>query len=259
MNPLQLRRALLLVALVCLVLATSAWAQQTKTEVRRGEVVYVSGNDLVVKTEDGQIKHVVVPEGATAVVDGKTLTVRDLKPGMKLTRTITTTETPKTVTTVRTISGTVWNTMGNNVILTLPSGENKQYKVPEGTKFNVAGNPNATVFDLRKGMKVSATVVTTTPEIEVSQQRSVTGTAPPPPTPVTQVGVLLVEEAPAPRQVAAAAPAPQAEPAPGRLPKTASDLPLIGLLSIWLVAICFGLRAIRRLRLDDITKSASHN
>ena len=251
MNPLKIRRTLLPLTLTCMVLAAFAWAQQTKTEVRRGEVVYVSGNDLVVKTEAGQIKHFVVPEGATAVVDGKTLTVRDLKPGMKLTQTITTTETPKTVTTVRTVSGTVWNASGNNVILKLPSGENKQYKVPDGTKFNVEGNPSATVFDLRKGMKVSATVVTTTAEVVVTQRRAVTGEAPSPPppapTPVTQVGVLLVEEAPAPTQVAAAAPAPQPEPAPARLPKTPSDLPLIGLLGVWLVAIAFGLRAIRGL------------
>ena len=95
MNPLQIGRTLLPFALACMVPAAFAWAQQTETEVRRGEVVYVSGNDLVVKTEAGQIKHFVVPEGATAVVDGKTLTVRDLKPGMKLTQTITTTETPK--------------------------------------------------------------------------------------------------------------------------------------------------------------------
>ena len=254
MNPLQIRRTLLPLALACMVPAAFAWAQETKTEVRRGEVVYVSGNDLVVKTEAGQIKHFVVPEGATAVVDGKTLTIRDLKPGMKLTQTITTTETPKTVTTVRTVSGTVWNASGNNVILTLPSGENKQYKVPDGTKFNVEGNPNATVFDLRKGMKVSATVVTTTPEVVVTQRRAVTGEAPPP-TPVTQIGVLLVEEAPAPRQVAAAAPAPQPEPASARLPKTASDLPLIGLLGVWLVAIAFGLRAIRFAKLSSIVSA----
>ena len=228
MNPLQFRRSSVMLALVYIALTVNAWSQETKTEIRRGEVVYVSGNDLVVKLEDGQVKHFVVPEGATAVVDGKTLTVRDLKPGMKLTQTITTTETPKTVTTVRTVSGKVWNASGNNVILTLPSGENKQYKVPDGTKFNVEGNPNATVFDLRKGMKVSATVVTTTPEVVVTQRRAVTGEAPPPPapTPVTQVGVLLVEEAPAPRQVAAAAPAPQPDPAPARLPGTASDLSL---------------------------------
>jgi hypothetical protein len=231
--------------LACVVFVTQGWAQEVKTEVARGEVVYVSGNDLVVKMEDGQIKHVTVPPGATAEVDGKTVTVRDLKPGMKLQRTITTTSTPRTVTTTKTISGKVWHASGNNVILTLPSGENKQYKVPDGTKFNIDGQQK-TVFDLRKGMNVSATVVTTSPEVVVSQKRSVTGTAPPPPppTPTPLVGVLLIEEpAPAPKAVAAAQ-AP--EPAPASLPKTASPLPLVGLLGVFLTAAGFGLRALRR-------------
>jgi hypothetical protein len=230
--------------LACAVFTTQAWAQEVKTEVTRGEVVYVSGNDLVVKLESGEVRHFTVPEGATAVVDGKTVTVHDLKPGMKLQRTITTTSAPRTVTTTRTVKGKVWHASGNNVILTLPSGENKQYKVPDGTKFNIDGQEK-TVFDLRKGMNVSATVVTTTPEVVVSQKRAVTGTAPPPPPTPTQVGVLLIEEpAPAPKAVAAA-PAP--EPAPASLPKTASSLPLIGFLGVFLTAAGFGLRALRRL------------
>ena len=38
-------------------------AANVTTEVKSAEVVYVSGNDLVVKTDDGQVKHFVVPEG----------------------------------------------------------------------------------------------------------------------------------------------------------------------------------------------------
>src|SRR5215475_9654569 len=104
----------------CVLFATAAFAQDTTqtttqagtptvtTQVRSGEVVYVSGNDLVVKTDDGQVKHFTVPDDKTIDVDGKQLTVHDLTPGMRLTRTITTTSTPKTVTTVRTINGKVW-------------------------------------------------------------------------------------------------------------------------------------------------------
>ena len=77
----------------------------------------------------------------------------------------------------------------------------------------------------------TATVVTETPEIVVSQNRSFAGSArpPSPPRPVTTP------------------PPSQAESASARLPKTASDLPLIALLGVWLVAIVLGLRAIRRL------------
>ena len=60
--------------------------------VERGEVVLVNGNDLVVKMEDGSIRHFAnVRESARAEVDGKQLGIHDLQPGMKLQRTITTT------------------------------------------------------------------------------------------------------------------------------------------------------------------------
>ncbi|MGH9796514.1 MAG: hypothetical protein ACRD5G_17275, partial [Candidatus Acidiferrales bacterium] len=68
-----------------------------QTEVRRGEVVYVSGNNLVVRMEDGQVKNFVIPDDFRFNVDGKQLSVNELTPGMRLTQTITTTTTPKTI------------------------------------------------------------------------------------------------------------------------------------------------------------------
>jgi len=79
------------------------------TDVKSGEVVYVAGDDLVVKMDDGSVKHFTVPEDFKFDVDGKSLTVHELTPGMKLTRTITTTTQPTTVKTVRTIKGKVWH------------------------------------------------------------------------------------------------------------------------------------------------------
>ena len=73
-------------------LSIGAWAQTThQVDVNRGTVVYVSGNDLVVKMEDGNLKHFVVPSDYKLTVDGKPVYVQDLKPGTKLTQTITTT------------------------------------------------------------------------------------------------------------------------------------------------------------------------
>src|SRR5262249_55945631 len=103
------------------------------SQVERAEVVYVSGNELVVKMENGDLRELTVPDTARATVDGKEVTVHDLKPGMKLQRTVTTTQTPKKVTTVRTISGTVFAINApNTVILRFPDGSpNKQYKIPK--------------------------------------------------------------------------------------------------------------------------------
>src|SRR6185437_13352355 len=80
-----------------------------EVQVERAEVVYVSGNYLMVRMEDGEIRDFPdVPESAKVTVDGRELGIHDLKPGMKLQRTITTTTTPKTITTVQTVTRTVW-------------------------------------------------------------------------------------------------------------------------------------------------------
>ena len=65
--------------------STSKTGQATReVKVERGEVVYVTGNDLVVKMEDGQIRHIAnVPESARVTVEGKELGIHDLKRGMK--------------------------------------------------------------------------------------------------------------------------------------------------------------------------------
>ena len=222
---------------------TSAGAPTKEVQVQRGEVVYVSGNDLVVKMEDGTIKHIAnVPESARITVDGKQLGIHDLKPGMKLERTITTTTTPKTITTVQSVTGKVWSVNPPvSVILTLEDGKNQQFKIPKGQKFNVDGQM-VDAWGLKKGMTVSATKVVEVPETVVTQQAKVTGSMPPPPPPppadVPILVAVVVPEAP-PAAAAPAAPA-------AALPKTGSFLPLLGLLGILSLSSSLGLRVFRR-------------
>jgi len=150
-------------------------------EVEKGEVVYVSGHDLILKMADGTIRHVVVPDTATATVDGKQIGIHDVKVGMKLQKTISTTTTPTTITQVDTVTGKVFHvTPPLSVILTLDDGTNQEFKIPEGQKFDVDGQM-VDAWGLREGMKVSATKVTETPETVVTQKAKVTGTMPPPP------------------------------------------------------------------------------
>jgi hypothetical protein len=221
--------------------ATSSQAGQATvtTEVRSAVVVYVSGNDLVVKADDGTVKHFVVPDDRKINVDGNDLTVHDLKPGMRLTRTITTTTTPQTVQTIRTIKGKVWYVNPpHGLVLTLPTG-NKQYKVPDGAMFDIDGKQQS-IFHVKKGMVISATIIKDSGETLVSSSRSVTGEAPQPapkpPTPPV-VGVLLIEQPPAP--------APPQEVAQTTLPKTGSLIPLFGLLGLISIFAAVGLRGLR--------------
>lgn len=249
------------VSVVCILIAT-AIAQDTsqtsttqgqavqETQVEKGEVVYVSGNNLVVKMENGEVRHITVPEGATATVDGKQVTINDVKPGMVLQRTITTTTTPELVTTVRTIQGKVWHVNPpKTVILTLPDHTNKTYNVPKDQKFMIDGR-ETTVWDLKKGMNITATVLTEAPQTSVAQQKEVTGQMPTPPTPPQQ-GPLLVETA-AQEPAAASEPAASTETAEAKpatkLPATGSELPLIALFGLLSVGSSFGLRLLTRRR-----------
>jgi hypothetical protein len=246
-------RLILGVGLVCLAFAVSTNAQvQTQTtttthaptvvnQVENGEVVTVSGNDLVVKMADGSIRHIPnVPESARVTVDGQQLGIHDLKPGMKLQRTITTTTTPKTITTVQSVTGTVWNVMPPvSVILTLADGKNQKFKIPKNQKFNVQGQM-VDAWGLRKGMTISATKVVEVPVTDIAMTRTVTGEMPaPPPPPPADVPILVAEET---------APAEVAQAAPTQLPKTASQLPLIGLLGLLSLASSLGLREARKNR-----------
>jgi hypothetical protein len=105
------RMSILSVALCTLawtLISAGAWAQDVttttmkgpstyETTVRSGTVVYVSGNELVVRLSDGVVQHFVVSPTQTFPVDGKQMTIGQLKPGTHLTQTITTKTTPKTI------------------------------------------------------------------------------------------------------------------------------------------------------------------
>jgi hypothetical protein len=212
------------------------------TSVRNAEVVYVSGNDLVLKLEDGRVEHIVVPDSDKFHVDGRELSVHELTPGTKLTETITTTTIPRMVTTVRTIDGKVWHVnRPNSVVLTLPDGTNKQYKIPKDQKFMIDGQEK-TAFDLKKGMKISATVVTDSPETAMSQSKTVTGQAPKPATP-SMVGALLFLT---PRAAGEPVTTASAEPAPEKLPKTGSILPLVAVLGMLSLSSSLAMKYLRQ-------------
>jgi len=220
-------------------------------KVERGEIVYVSGNNVIVKMEDGTIRHFNnVPDSATINVDGKQLNVHQLQPGMKVEKQTITTSTPRVVTTVKTVKGKVFHvTPPLSVILTLEDGTNQEFKIPKGQKFNVDGQMTD-AFGLKKGMVISAQKVVEVPETVITQQIKRTGTAPPPPEEIKQDVPVLIVYAPSTTPPAAPVQAAAAEPAPKKLPTTASNIPLIGisglvLLACSLIAIIVG-RTIRR-------------
>jgi hypothetical protein len=125
-------------------------APTVETAVRNAQVVYVEGNDLVLKLESGKLEHLNVPDSDRFTIDGKDVSVKDLKAGTRLAQTITTTTTPRYVNTVRTIEGKVWHVNApNTVIVSLPDGSNQYFNVPRDAKFTVNGREKS-VFDLQR-------------------------------------------------------------------------------------------------------------
>jgi LPXTG-motif cell wall-anchored protein len=222
--------------------AVTPGAATHEVKVEHAEVIAVQGNDLVVKMDDGSFRHIAnVSESARAMVDGKEVGIHDLKPGMHLSRTITTTTTPKVITTTQTVTGKVWHVNPPlTVILTMENGENQTFHIPNGQKFMVNGK-QTDAFGLKKGMIVSATKVVEEPVTEVERQAKLTGhMPPPPPAPAANEPILIATAAPTP--------APVAEAAPAELPKTGSELPLTMLLGFLSMAGAGGVRLFRKVR-----------
>jgi LPXTG-motif cell wall-anchored protein len=222
---------------------TSTTAEQATHEVKveRAEVVHVDGNDLVLKMEDGTIRHFPnVSETARATVDGREIGIHDVKVGMKLKKTVTTTTTPKLITTVQSVTGKVWHvTPPSSVILTLEDGTNQKFNIPKDQKFNVDGQMTD-AWGLKKGMKISATKVVEEPITSVTVKQQLTGSMPPPPPPPPDVPVLYAQAVVPPPPAAPAAEAPAA------LPNTGSNLPLIGLLGALALVSSLVLWTLRR-------------
>lgn len=225
-----------------------AGAVMYETQVRNAEVVYVEGNDLVLKLDTGKVEHLVVPDSDKFTIDGGDVTVHELTPGTKLSQTITTTTAPHYVTTVRTLKGKVWhvNAHSSSVILTLPDGTNHAYRLPSHAKVMIEGKQK-TVFDLNKGMKIETTIVTDDSYTVIDRNKAVVGQAPPPPATPQEAGLLLFlgpriqVTVPAPEVLLASAEQPAST-----LPKTGTLLPLAALLGALAVGTSLALWGVRR-------------
>jgi hypothetical protein len=199
----------------------------TSTQTRQFEIVSVDGNKVVVSGAEGY-REITVADDFRLTVDGRAVGVRDLKPGMKGSATITTTttSTPVTVTQVR--DGVVMQKTGNSIVVRTADGI-KMFSegdaAQRGVRIMRDGAPLA-FTDLNVGDNLTATIVTTRPPKIMTQQQvaasmsSAPAAAPPPEAPTR-----MAAATPAPAPAAPAA-APEE---PRQLPRTASPLPLIAL------------------------------
>jgi len=236
--------------------ASFASAQTTSSstsQTKNFEVIAVNGNDLVVRLPEGT-REMNVPDDFRFTVNGQSMSVHELQPGMKGSATITTRThtTPVTVTEVK--NGQVVMASGGSIYVRT-GGDVKMFNQADiekrGIKLMRDGRP-AQVADFRPGDQLSAVFVTAAPP-RVVTEREVQATlakAAPASTAASTPAPAPARSAPAVAPASAAAPAPRPAPVSTEaraLPKTASPVPAVGLLGALALALASALTLRRRL------------
>ena len=218
----SLKIATLLVLALCV--GSVAYAQSSSEVIvhKTGTVVAKYDGKVAVQMQDGTIQEFTPKPGKTVMIDGVATTYETLKVGTVLSADFVKTETTVPVKTTTIKNGKVMKVTGNSIIVQHSDGSFKTHTPPAGVKFLVDGKETS-VSDLREGMNLTATIVSTKTETTTASEiKGLTGSGPAAPA------------APAPVAAPAPAPAPAPEPAPApapepKLPKTGSPLPLAAL------------------------------
>ena len=223
-----------IIAIAALALASAGTPlAQTKTtvDVRDFEVISVDGNNLVVRDQKGTEEYT-VPDDFRFTVDGKKMSVSELKPGMKGTATITTTTTVKPVVVTEVRRGEVVRATPGSLTVRTPDGTVRRYTKGQldakGLQIFKDGRP-VQLAELKAGDQLAATIVTNDAPVVLTEKE-------------VQATLADSKAESAPTQVAAAAGAAQAPAAaasPEASPAKSATAPAepSGMGSMWYVLI----------------------
>ncbi|HET6981858.1 MAG TPA: hypothetical protein VFI53_06935 [Myxococcaceae bacterium] len=198
-------------------------------QVKGGVVEMVAGNKVVLREADG-LHEYTLPDGFKFDVNGQSVGVDQIQPGMTVGAMITDRVTTRQVKETRITSATVMQIAPGGIVVKTADGNLKSYDFKDAAGNDIyflRDGKQVSLRDVKKGERLNGTFITTLPPQEITQ-RSVVAKA--------------VAPAPAP------APAALAVATPAKLPRTASPLPLLGLLALISAGVALALRGARGLR-----------
>jgi hypothetical protein len=153
--------------------AGSAAAQTTKYDMRSGEVVAVTGNQLIVKVPEG-MKELMVDPNFKFDLNGQPVGIGQLKPGMKLTALITTTVTPLDLQSTELRNAEVIYTNGASIVVkSAEDGKYRRFTNDQMKAMDLLVYKDGHVVSptsLKKGDRISAVVVTKFPPLEMTDR-----------------------------------------------------------------------------------------
>lgn len=180
-------------------------------------VVYVGGNDLVLKASDGKILNYTVPAGYKFTSGGKQVTLSELKTGATLTAPVATGADPQVVSSITVTKAKVYAVTPPDTVTLIMSDGSKDFTLPAGESFWVDGKATP-LSSLKPDTMVDVTVVT--PAADGAEA----GSAPATP---AMAGTLLLAKT-------------------DELPSAGTNLPLYGLIGVSMLLAGFALLRFRR-------------
>lgn len=198
-------------------------AMTTSTRLVNATVVSVDGNNVVAEDAAGHATQYTIPDGFKFQFEGRDIGASELKPGMHVSATITTTTTTTPVWVTEIKTGKVLVVSGHSIIVRGPQG-NRVFSNKDAEQRNVTVMRNGqqvSLSDLRAGDNFTAIIVTDEAPRVVSERevQAMAHAAPQPASAPTSAPAA----APAPASTEAPAPAAAAAAAPTEGPTAAAE------------------------------------